>query len=290
MEPKVSIIVPVFNAQDYLAPCLDSLCNQSMRELEIICVDDGSTDSSPAILKSYAQRDSRIHIVTQQNKRQGAARNSGMDVAQGEYIYFMDADDSIDATTCEILYEAAVRHRADIACGSIRKERRQGNRWAIYFEQEELHTSLEARFNAVNCPPDFYVMHKLIHRATLQKLGLRFAEKVQYEDVMFMAELLHGIERMVTVPGPIYHYIAHKGSTVKGKQTIAKQQQHYEALHLFVAFADHIGLSFSKKHRTVTKRFYEWMGVTILKIKERDGMLYWRLFDAIPIFCKRIRN
>lgn len=288
MEPKVSIIVPIFNAQSYLERCINSLCAQTLHEIEIICVDDGSTDLTPEILRHYAAQDARVRIISQENKRQGGARNSGMDIARGSYLYFVDADDYIDPSSCEMLYKAAVQYNADVACGSIRKERKQGNRWAIHFEEIQLHEGMEARFKAVNCPPDFYVLHKLINRKKLCQLGIRFAEGVQYEDVMFLAHLLHGVERLITVPGPAYHYIAHKGSTVKGKQTKIKQQQHYEALRDFVRFAEEIDLPLSAKHRTVTKRTFQWLGVTVFKIKERNGREYGRLFDLIPIFTRKI--
>lgn len=101
---KLSIIVPVFNAEPYLSECLNSLVNQTLTDIEIICVDDASTDNSLAILKEYAYKDSRIHIIAHsQNKHQGGARNSGLDIANGKYTWFVDADDFIDSDAAEYL-------------------------------------------------------------------------------------------------------------------------------------------------------------------------------------------
>ena len=90
---KVSVILPIYNEEKYLAQCLDSICGQTLKEIEIICVDDGSTDNSPHILEDYAKKDSRIRLITQENQFAGAARNKGMACAVGKYLSFLDADD-----------------------------------------------------------------------------------------------------------------------------------------------------------------------------------------------------
>lgn len=93
IQPKVSVIIPVYNSEPYLKQCLDSVLNQSMKELEVICVDDGSTDASTRILREYEAVDSRVRVIWQVNQGAGAARNTGMEVAKGQYLYFMDSDD-----------------------------------------------------------------------------------------------------------------------------------------------------------------------------------------------------
>ena len=103
-EIKISIIVPVYNTEKYLAQALDSLTGQTLKEIEIICVNDGSTDGSGEILARYASRDARIKIITQANSGQSAARNAGMKAARGEYIGFLDADDWADKSAFEKLY------------------------------------------------------------------------------------------------------------------------------------------------------------------------------------------
>ncbi len=111
---KLSVIIPVYNAEQYLEQTLDSVLSQSLRDIEVICVDDGSTDSSPEILKRYEALDSRVRVITQKNEYAGAARNKGIAAAVGEYIHFLDADDYVLPHTYEAVYSKAVLHDLDM--------------------------------------------------------------------------------------------------------------------------------------------------------------------------------
>lgn len=113
-QPLISIIVPVYNVEDYLAECLESLILQTYRAIEVVCVDDGSSDSSPLILQSYAAEDDRIRVITQENGGVSHARNRGLEAARGDYVMFVDSDDFIALNTCEVLLRAAQRDGADI--------------------------------------------------------------------------------------------------------------------------------------------------------------------------------
>lgn len=112
--PKVSVIIPVYNVEEYLRECLDSVVNQTLKEIEIICVDDGSTDSSLEILKEYAKKDNRITVITQQNLHAGVARNAGLAVAKGEYVHFLDSDDWIEKETYSKLYVLVSEKKCNI--------------------------------------------------------------------------------------------------------------------------------------------------------------------------------
>ena len=101
MEPKVSVIIPVYNVEKYLGPCLDSILGQTLNNIEVICVDDGSTDRSLEILREYEKRDARVKVLTQPNTNAGAARNKGIQQAKGEYLSFLDSDDHFDPTMLE---------------------------------------------------------------------------------------------------------------------------------------------------------------------------------------------
>lgn len=111
---KVSVIIPIYNGEEYLEQCLDSVLSQSLREIEVICVDDGSTDETSNILRAYEQKDSRVRVIYQQNKYAGVARNNGMENAQGKYLAFLDADDFFEADFLEKMYEAAEKNASDI--------------------------------------------------------------------------------------------------------------------------------------------------------------------------------
>lgn len=112
--PKVSIIIPIYNVSDYISKCLDSIINQTLADIEIICVDDGSTDKSLEIVKGYEENDKRVKIVTQENQGAGIARNSGIKIATGEYIGFVDPDDWVDSNMFEVMYNKAKKRDADI--------------------------------------------------------------------------------------------------------------------------------------------------------------------------------
>ena len=111
---KVSVILPVYNEEKYLPQCLDSICGQTLREIEIICVDDGSTDSSPQILEGYAKKDARVKLIRQENQFAGVARNKGMSYATGKYLSFLDADDYYAPEMLEKMAEEAEKNKADI--------------------------------------------------------------------------------------------------------------------------------------------------------------------------------
>lgn len=113
MIPKVSVIIPVYNAEKYLRQCLDSVCSQTLKELEIICVDDGSTDQSLDILREYEANDSRLKVVVQANGGAGAARNNGLRAASGECLSFLDSDDFFEPDMLECSYNELKKYQAD---------------------------------------------------------------------------------------------------------------------------------------------------------------------------------
>ena len=117
----ISIIVPVYNTAPYLPQCLDSLVNQTYRDIEIICVNDGSTDNSPDILKAYAERDSRILVIHQENLGLSGARNKGLESARGEWVMFVDSDDWIAPDMYEKLYHHLTEDGSDIAAFTHRQ-------------------------------------------------------------------------------------------------------------------------------------------------------------------------
>ena len=113
-NPEISIIIPVYNVEKYLDECLNSAVNQTFNDIEIICVNDGSTDSSLEILESHASRDKRIKIINQKNKGLSGARNTGLDAAKGKYIYFMDSDDYMELNGLKKLYDLIEEESCDL--------------------------------------------------------------------------------------------------------------------------------------------------------------------------------
>ena len=121
-KPKVSVIIPVYNVEKYLADCLDSVVNQTLEDVEIICVNDGSTDSSANILERYSCEYNNITVIKQENQGLSCARNAGVLHARGEYIYFLDSDDRITANAMEEMYNLAHKDELDVLyIGSVKK-------------------------------------------------------------------------------------------------------------------------------------------------------------------------
>ena len=111
--PKISVIIPVYNAEKYLNKTLESTLKQSLKDIEVICVDDGSTDSSVEIIQSFIKKDDRVKLIRQNNQHAGSARNTGLKEAQGEYIHFMDADDYVLNYAYEAIYNKVIKYDLD---------------------------------------------------------------------------------------------------------------------------------------------------------------------------------
>ena len=111
---KISVIIPIFNAERYLSDCLDSIVNQSFKDIEIICINDGSKDKSEKIIKEYAQKDKRIILFNQDNKGAGPARDKGIELSRGEYISFIDSDDIFHYRTLEIAYNNLKKYNSEV--------------------------------------------------------------------------------------------------------------------------------------------------------------------------------
>lgn len=142
----VSVIVPVYNAAKYLPQCLDSICNQTLQNIEIICVDDGSTDNSLEILERYAEKDSRFQLLQQKNAGAGVARNTGLNFAQGEYLSFLDADDFFELNMLEKAYLQCEKDGADFCVFRADQYDQENN---IYMK---IPWTIKRRYLPVQCP------------------------------------------------------------------------------------------------------------------------------------------
>lgn len=284
MQPKVSIVVPVYNVEPFLARCLDSLIAQTLKEIEILCVNDGSTDGSIRILNAYAENDPRIRVISQINKGLGGARNTGVKAAVGEYVLFVDSDDWIEPQSCELLYAAAACHKADMACGTILKTYpTRKPKWVEYYDAENIYASPQARFDAMHCPPCFNVVQKLFRRELLLQADLWFEEGIYYEDVEYIAHVLVAVDWMVTVPDAIYHYVVRKGSICRSSDSEERQAQLYAVHKRFVEYVDRVGVVINPEYRWIKKRVLCFMGVRWLYVWERDGVEESRLFNRFVV-------
>lgn len=189
-KPKVSVIMPVYNVEKYLRQCMDSVVNQTLRDIEIICVDDGSTDGSLEILMEYAAHDSRITVLRQQNMRAGAARNAGLAIARGEYLSFLDSDDFFEPNMLQLLVAKITETRSDIVmcdCFLYNDAERRDEcvEWTL---RSEL---VKRTFSCVNLPNDIFtlsncwVWNRLYKHSFIKNNNIRFQNLGVANDTYF---------------------------------------------------------------------------------------------------------
>lgn len=283
-EIKVSVIVPVYNTGKYLERCLESIVFQTLNDIEIIIVNDGSVDNSAKIIEKFLP-DKRVIYIKQENKGQGAARNKGLGFAKGEYISFIDSDDYIDNDFLEKLYKVAERNEADIAASSIIRKRETFEKWRILYEKTSVKEDLNEIFKAVNYPDQSYVWNKLYKKSFLDSINFKFEENVYYEDVTALSYILLNCKKLVCVSDTNYYYMVNDGnSIVKGKKTVKKETDRYNNQKSAVKKLIEKGVKIPRGEYFIKKSEYKISGIPILKIKE-DLLLkkeLFLLFNLIP--------
>lgn len=217
---KVSIIIPVYNVERYLEKCLDSVLGQSMEDIEIVLVNDGSTDGSAEICRKYAGKDPRIVLINQENAGLSAARNTGFRHSSGEYILYVDSDDYIRPDSCERLYEAACELDCDIIAANeikvvngeeIPGERRRLPEKKIVTGKEFYVTSL--RLGGMSpC-----VQFSLYRRAFLAGSGISFKEGILHEDELWTPQVLLKAASLACLELPFYYHLCREGSITQKK-------------------------------------------------------------------------
>ncbi len=209
--PKVSVIVPVYNAERYLRKCFDSLVNQTLEEIEILAVNDGSTDGSMAILEEYQrQYPQKVRVFTKENGGQASARNLALPYAKGEYIGYVDADDYADAAMFEKLAAKADETGADLTvCDHFRVEK--GKNHYVSFPD---YSKPKDMFKAVLVSP----WNKLFKKSILVESGVIFPDGYIYEDTAWFAELIPFVQTMAYVHEPLLYHVVQENSTMTAAQ------------------------------------------------------------------------
>ena len=230
---KVSVIVPVYNVEEYLEECLNSIVNQTLNDIEIICVNDGSTDCSLEILNKYKQQDPRIVVVSQQNQGLSSARNTGVQSAAGEYLYFIDSDDYIESDALEYLYQEAKSNELDVLYFdgitffdsdeiARRYEGKQDpcvrkNSYDSVYNGEELFLSM--RKNGEYRPMAWM---QIISREYYKKAKLSFYEGILHEDELFGIQCILQAERASHRQRSLYHYRRRTNAIMTGNNAVKK--------------------------------------------------------------------
>lgn len=204
---KISVIIPVYNDEKFLGECLDSVSNQTLDDIEIICINDGSTDSSLEILNEYST-DKRITIITQTNQGSAIARNKGLDIAQGEYIGFLDADDIyINRQSLEIMFDAAKKHDASMISANLKFLTQERNLISNpHYKRGTFHYFREEGI----IEPDEYgipfYFYKNLYKADLIE-DIRFPDLLRGQDPIFLSKVLSKVDEIYGVPIDFYGYM-----------------------------------------------------------------------------------
>lgn len=218
--PIVSVIVPVYNVAEFLPKCLQCLADQTISEIEILCVDDGSCDDSPELIKAFREKDARFSLLQQRHWGVSAARNLGIDSAQGKYVIFIDGDDWTDTDMLRRMVECAEKTACDmVVCSAdvhfeqtgIRgKRRRESLQAALTVPQEQLlqNDCSDFPWKIIGMPGGWpFIWNKLIRKDLLQQHQIRFAEQLKLgEDGVFLQMLLQYVDQVAFIKPALYHY------------------------------------------------------------------------------------
>lgn len=222
--PKMSIVVPVYKVEKYIGNCIESLMKQTLEDIEIILVDDGSPDQSGSICDRYQQKDGRIKVLHKKNGGVSAARNDGMDLATGEFILFCDSDDWLEKNACEKLYEKAVATDSDIVIGNVYEAYPDRNKLAKFYAEPFttddpafIRKMIQADFYRNYCPmpdasgPAFGYggpWNKAVRLSMLRDNTIRFDVRLKgiFDDILYTAHILAAAKRVSYITDSVYYY------------------------------------------------------------------------------------
>ena len=285
-NPKVSIIVPAYNTEKYISKCLLSLISQTLKEIEIIVVNDGSTDSTPFIIKKFSDADGRIKVITQTNQKQGVARNRGTEIATAEYIGFVDSDDWVDLDYFEKLYNTAKKYDSDIALATNVRIGNGKTKKRLNITNEEFVQSLQKKIDISNQVKNPCPTNKIYRRSMLLDNNIIWPEGVYCEDKLFTIQAIYYANGLVTVPNVHYYYYRNPNSTVNSKtKKLTKDKE--EAKKSVLYFLKEKKANIRDKEFWAIKDVYKFCGITILKTKESLYSEKKYLFSLIPLWEKK---
>lgn len=241
---KINIIVPVYNAEKYIERCMESLINQTYRNIEVICVNDGSTDNSLSVLKRYAKKDNRITVIDKENEGVSLARNKGIELACGQYLMFVDADDWIEPTTCEVALAEMLKENADVIMWPYIREFKDKSVpkkiWdsdKLVFKDTDVQTKLHRRFvglldKELSMPESAdalcTIWGKLYDGSLIKQNKILFKdirELGTYEDGLFNLDVFGYVKKVVYINQFFYHYRKDNDASITTKYNVKLRKQ-----------------------------------------------------------------
>lgn len=287
--PIISIIVPIYNVEEYLPRCINSILAQSLSDLELILVDDGSTDGCPEICDRYAQKDRRIIVIHQENRGQAAARNAGLDIASGSFIGFVDGDDWIHKDMYQDMIDRAIKYNADMIVCGIENLDQNGNKlenWQqinseiICTKEDILRSFYPFYFNNIKGS----VCNKVFRACVFGEL--RFPVGQLYEDSYVLLDTICNSERIVLIKEYYYMYFStrcnstmHYQYSVKSFETLSVTRKNY----IFFSETDNLEQAKYAMEYYVNDYLKHWLTV---RLCHRELKSEFRKYEKeFPMFC-----
>jgi CDP-glycerol glycerophosphotransferase len=273
-NPLVSVIMPVYNTEEYLRECLDSLCNQTLEDIEIICIDDASTDGSLDILNHYAEKDARIKVLRNlTNNGQSISRNKGLKIAIGEYVTFLDSDDYIERDAYEILYKFAHDYNHDLVVYDAIRFNDDGIKWKSVLHSKAGYDKSYPQTNVFQHEKLIYdtSISKFLRNDFIQENNFKFLENVLYEDLLFSMEVLCASECLGICPEVKYNWrvrYGYKKSVTQSVDDIKNLKDRLTIIHKILEL-----LNSNEKNKKLLNIFY-------LKLAEIDILQFINELDS----------
>ncbi len=287
---KVSVIIPVYNVEQYLRQCLESVVNQTLREIEIICINDGSTDNSLKILREYQKTDKRIIIIDKEHEEVSASRNIGMKKATGEFISFIDSDDYVDLNFLENLYNAAKKYSCDIACANIVRLKGNEKYNKFIYKEQKYSYNTDEKILLAGIPKNNYVWNKIYNREKIIEYNIEFPYGRLFEDKAWSIKAVYYLNGLVTVPYTEYFYRKNPKSIVSEKSA-KKQNDSILSEQEMIEFAREKNIKMPKGFRLAQRDRYRIFGITYMKcFYFYPDIKKYYLFGLIPVWQAKKRN
>ena len=301
MTPKISIIIPVYNVEKYIRQALDSVVNQTLTDIEIICVNDCTPDKSFEIVKEYASKDSRFVLLEQEtNQGQGVARNRALDIAKGDYIMFLDPDDWYELDACEKAYNQIYKNQNDMVFFDLNshEEKRNGYKSSIgskrlkIFEGKNQDKHINLAELDVNLPP-VYTVCQIYSKEFLNKNSVRYSSERFLEDLHFFIKAWVSSKDISILDAPLYNYrktisktfdyASHfehvLSSKEKAYKIISESENKDVYIRQFIPYrinSDVVWLkTFSRANRKIRKEFFSRVKSNFKKMKSEYPQDYF---------------
>ena len=289
LMPKISVVIPVYNAEKYLPRCVDSLLDQSFDDFEAIFVDDGSTDESLKILQNYAAGDKRIVVIRQRNQGVSVARNAGINIARAPYISFVDADDYVHPEMFFCMQEVMEREQTDIvnclisktntgivpALQPIRKERLKVKIYKdplkAFMRERRIQTGSYAR---------------LYKRSVLE--GISFEPKVRYEDIPFAVQVMNKAKSLALIFEPLYFYFQHPESFIHQPFTEDKARDYFKVMSIVWQFCQkNCPEKLCDVRRFILNNRFKMLTNQVIR-RQKDKGIQRRIFDLVQANVRKM--